>query len=88
MGWIKSKSYRLGEGEVFAPQEVEEPAGYQGELITPAGQGHRKDKLRIYRKGREVLARKPNQNNIKVEVHGGIAYCDNPQVEIIDYDDH
>ena len=59
MGWIKSKVYRLGAGEIFKPQEVEEPGGYDGKLVTPAGQGNRKDKLRIYRKGREVLARKP-----------------------------
>lgn len=33
-----------------------------------------------------VLALIPGK--ITVEVHGGIAYCDDPRVEIIDHDNH
>ncbi|MBE3145013.1 MAG: hypothetical protein IMZ61_14010 [Planctomycetes bacterium] len=32
--------------------------------------------------------KQPEPKSIKVEVRGGVAYCDDPRVEIIDYDNH
>lgn len=59
-GWILSKGYRMGVGEIVRPLRVEEPAGYEGERLTPAGQVYKKPehKFTISRDGRTVYKTK------------------------------
>ena len=62
MGWIRARAYRMGVGSVYAPIQVEEPPGYTGRTLTPAGQDRpNDDKLRIMRNGRIVYASKPKR---------------------------
>lgn len=60
MGWIASRAYRIGHGPVNSPSRVEEPAGFDGERVTPAGQIVTKawPAFTIPRDGRTVYATK------------------------------
>lgn len=54
MGYITAKCWRIGQGHKQTTIEVEEPAGFAGEWITPAGQVNQKRKFRVKRCQREI----------------------------------
>lgn len=57
MGWVPATAYRIGAGAVNDPIAVDEPAGYEGERVTPSGQIKSKaGPFTIERRGRTVYA--------------------------------
>lgn len=58
MGWIPCRAFRIGVGSIATAEQVEEPAGFTGEWVTPCGQlvTKRRPAFRIAREGRPVYA--------------------------------
>lgn len=53
MGWMEGIGFRIGTGRVASPHHVKEPAGYEGERVTPVGSMM---KITIPRNDRKVFA--------------------------------